>query len=452
MIVSLPSRGISGIGAAALAAGLLLAGCSSDSDVPKTMASAPDGGTQVNTDTGSGGEFPDVNTVPNQRPTSTIQDLNQAPQGLSGAATGTQYGEPLVGGPSSSAAPPPPPPPPEPTPEQQLPAIPENNQTLSSDAPSAPAPEPAPVAEAPATDDTPSAQTEPIATPEVAEPQPMEPAPEIAEAAPEPAAPQDQTVQPAPDNGVQAAPMAAAPQQPATPTGAPQEGSHPFQPDSELALAPGSVQTPALGATQQAALPSSAYGPNYAALAPENYGIAFPQPALPPYQPYNPAQAMYRSPYASPPTNYGGTTDGAPMLSSQATTVAPTYASYGQPSYGGQPVGLIYFRDGSAKLSSDDRRVLKQIAEMQRANGGMVHVIGHASMRTGTMDFTRHQQANQRISEARANAVARQLMKYGVPREAIQTAAAGDSQPLYSEIMPSGEAANRRAEVYLGAY
>src|SRR5262245_7816769 len=123
MIVSLRSRGI---GAAALAAALLLAGCSSDSDVPPTTVSAPGGGTQANTDTGSGGTFPDINTVPMQRPTTTIQDLNLMPDGLSAAQGGTQYGEPLVGGPSSSAAPPPPPPPPAPAQEENLPPIPES--------------------------------------------------------------------------------------------------------------------------------------------------------------------------------------------------------------------------------------------------------------------------------------------------------------------------------------
>jgi outer membrane protein OmpA-like peptidoglycan-associated protein len=60
--------------------------------------------------------------------------------------------------------------------------------------------------------------------------------------------------------------------------------------------------------------------------------------------------------------------------------------------------------------------------------------------------------ANQRISEARANAVAQQLLLYGVPEGAIVASAAGDAQPLYSEVMPNGEAANRRAEVYLSAY
>jgi len=445
MIVSLPSRGI---GAAALAVGLLLAGCSSDSDVPPMVASAPGGGTQANTDTGSGGTFPDVNTVPNQRPTSTIQDLNQAPEGLSGAQGGTQYGEPLVGGPTSSAAPPPPPPPPEPAPQEELAPLPEAGiQTQNSD--SAPA-SAEPVAAAPAPEEAPAASAEPIATPEVAEPQPMEPT-EFAEAAP---APEGQTIDattaqpPADSGGVQAVPMAALPQQPAISAGAPQDSPQQFQPEAQLAPAPAGVQAQPLGATQQAQLPAPAYGKNYAALAPEAYGINSPQPVLPADQGYNRAQAAYRAPYAGPPANYGGANGGA----TQSAMVAPTYASYGQPYYAGQPVGLIYFWEGSSKLSSDDLNVLMQIAEMQRAYGGVVHVVGHASMRTSSMDYTRHQQANQRVSEERANAVARQLMEYGVPEGAIQAAAAGDSQPLYSEAMPSGEAANRRAEVYLSAY
>lgn len=490
---SLPSRGISGIGAAALAAGLLLAGCSSDSDVPKTMASAPGGGTQVNTDTGSGGSFPDINTVPNQRPTSTIQDLNSAPAGLSGAQSGTQYGAPLVGGPTSSATPPPPPPPPEPA----LPPIPEDQQSstapnepvaepapVEASAPAEPAAEPAPtevaeatapeapvaeepvaeepvaeapaaeepvaeepVAEEPATEDTASEQTVPLATPEVVEPQPMEPAPQaeaVAEPAPEPApapvpeAPQEVVQQP---EQPQPAPIAPAPQ---TIEPAPQYGVDPLQVAPQVAAAPLSPPTQPVGAPQQA--PSNAYGANYAALAPETYGIAFPQPVLPPYLGYNPAQAMYRSPYANPPTNYGGAAPGTPVITSQEPTMPATYASYGQPSYGGEQVGLIFFRDGSSKLSSDDRQVLKQIADLQRANGSMIRVVGHASAHASSLE------ANQRISEARANSVAQQLMKYGVPSEAIQVSAVGGAQPLYSEDTPNGEAGNRRAEVYLGAY
>lgn len=452
MTVSLPSREI---GAAAIAAALLLAGCSSDSDVPPTVASAPGGGTQMNTDTGSGGSFPDINTTPTQRPTSTIQDLNQAPDGLSAAQSGTQYGEPLVGGPTSAAEPPAPPPPPEP----ELAPIPEPGiQTQTSDA-----------------------------TPVEAAPQPSYPEPEVAEVQPEPApepepapAPtgEGQTIQgtmavmqpapqpepqPQPEPEPAPAPVAAAPQQPqpapqpqpiqtqpVAPLVAPQAGAQPYQPQTQLAVQP--------------QLPAAAYGPNYRALAPDAYGVSFPQPVLPPYQAYNPAQAMYRSPYANPPTNYGGgATSAAPVISSQTAMVAPTYdaqaygapayGAYGQTSYGGgQQVGLIYFREGSSKLSSDDREVLRQIAEIHRSSGGVVNVVGHASMSTTSTDYARHQAANQRVSEARAQAVASQLMRYGVPESAIQWSGVGSNQPLYAEVTPNGEAANRRAEVYLSAY
>jgi outer membrane protein OmpA-like peptidoglycan-associated protein len=68
------------------------------------------------------------------------------------------------------------------------------------------------------------------------------------------------------------------------------------------------------------------------------------------------------------------------------------------------------------------------------------------------VNYAQHQEANQRISEARANAVAQELMKLGVPLGAIRASAAGDSQPLYTEVAPTGEAGNRRVEVYLSAY
>lgn len=451
------------MGAAALAVGLALAGCSSDKDVPPTVASSPSGGTQANTDTGSGGEFPDVNTTPTQRPTSTIQDLQQAPEGLSGAQSGTQYGEPLVGGPSDAADRPAPPP--EPDPAADLPPIPEaQSETTTSAAPSEPDTTiaEAPPVEEPAVEE-PAVEEPVVEEPVVEEPVAEEPVAEeptqtadatTAEPAPDSAAPSTSTVEAAP-----MVPMA----QPVTPVGTPQEGSQPFSPEAQLALAPGSIPTQGstggYGAVAPAQAAPTAYGPNYAALAPDAYGVQFPQPALPPYQPYDPsqAQAMYRSPYVSPPTNYGGA-----VVSSQSTMVAPAYvnpsfvnygAGYYAPGYyGGQPVGMIYFRDGSSRLSSDDRKVLKQIAEMQQAYGGVVRIVGHASMRTHSMDYARHQQANQRISEARAKAVARQLMRYGVPEGAIVASAAGDAQPLYAEVMPNGEAANRRAEVYLSAY
>src|SRR5687768_284407 len=396
MTVSLPPRGI---GAAALVAGLLLAGCSSGSDVPPTEVSTPEGGTTTNTDTGSGGTFPDVNTTPTQRPTSTIQELNQAPTGLSAAPGGTQYGEALVGGPTSTAEPPAPPPPPEP-PQEALAPIPEPGvQTQTSDvAPTEPY----------------QAPSEPAETPQAAEPQPTEP---VAEPTPTYEEPQGegQTIQgtaPRTEPQPEPAPVVSAPEPSEPVAAAPQaEPSYP------------AVQ-PAPAAPQQAQLPAD-YGSNQAALAPEAYGVSTPGSNAPPNQPYNATQMA----------------------------AGPAMPAPAQPYYGGEPVGLIYFREGSSDLSDDDRGVLEQIAQIQRAYGGVVNVVGHASVGgASSVNYTQHQEANQRISEARANAVAQELMKFGVPLGAIRASAAGDSQPLYSEVAPTGVAGNRRVEVYLSAY
>jgi flagellar motor protein MotB len=50
---------------------------------------------------------------------------------------------------------------------------------------------------------------------------------------------------------------------------------------------------------------------------------------------------------------------------------------------------------------------------------------------------------------ARADIVAKLLMQYGVPASKLIVIAQADSQPIYHEFMPSGEAGNRRAEIYL---
>jgi outer membrane protein OmpA-like peptidoglycan-associated protein len=70
-------------------------------------------------------------------------------------------------------------------------------------------------------------------------------------------------------------------------------------------------------------------------------------------------------------------------------------------------------------------------------------------MRTKPMDADRHAKVNEGISIARANVVAEQLARLGVKREAIIVSARGDADPAYYEVMETGEAGNRRTEVYL---
>ncbi len=97
---------------AALIGLLSMAGCSSDREEAST------GPQPVAADS----SYPDINTVPNERPQPTILNIFSAPQGLKADDTNaTNYGEPMVGGPTSNAAPPPPPPPPPPAPPPQAP-------------------------------------------------------------------------------------------------------------------------------------------------------------------------------------------------------------------------------------------------------------------------------------------------------------------------------------------
>lgn len=114
-----------------------------------------------------------------------------------------------------------------------------------------------------------------------------------------------------------------------------------------------------------------------------------------------------------------------------------------------QAVGTVLFANGSAKISEKYARMLQDIAKMQKEGGATVRVVGHASSRTRNTSPMGHQVANFRISLARAQAVADRLVRYGAARQRITVTGVADNEPIYQEIMPLGEAGNRRAEIYL---
>ncbi len=114
-----------------------------------------------------------------------------------------------------------------------------------------------------------------------------------------------------------------------------------------------------------------------------------------------------------------------------------------------QLAAIIYFRHGSAALDAQDREILRDIAALQRLRSGKIRVVGHASAHPGTVTQVKHRLANFEISLKRANAVVAMLISLGVAREAVQGEAKGDAQPVYHEFMPTGEAGNRRTEIFL---
>lgn len=110
---------------------------------------------------------------------------------------------------------------------------------------------------------------------------------------------------------------------------------------------------------------------------------------------------------------------------------------------------VVYFNHGSSNLSRQDREVLRQVAAAYKDYNVTIRVVGHSSSRTKTSKVVAHKIANYEISVDRARAVARRLVKLGVAPGSLYVGAMADTQPQYSEATPMGEAANRRADVYL---
>jgi outer membrane protein OmpA-like peptidoglycan-associated protein len=113
------------------------------------------------------------------------------------------------------------------------------------------------------------------------------------------------------------------------------------------------------------------------------------------------------------------------------------------------PARTIYFAHGSTSLLAKGRELLREVAAWQREKGGAIRVVGHSSSRTGDMDPVRHKLINFKVSLDRANAVAQELIRLGVPPNKLIVSAKSDAEPIYFEIMPLGEAGNRRVEIYL---
>ncbi len=117
--------------------------------------------------------------------------------------------------------------------------------------------------------------------------------------------------------------------------------------------------------------------------------------------------------------------------------------------FGTGPLATVRFAVGSARLGAKARREVRRAYRAYRSRGGILRVVGHASSRTRDLDLVRHQMVNFNVSLDRANAVARELMRLGVRSTSISVDAASDSAPIFFEVMPAGEAGNRRAEIHL---
>ncbi len=150
---------------------------------------------------------------------------------------------------------------------------------------------------------------------------------------------------------------------------------------------------------------------------------------------------------AAEPAEPASEADGASPVTVDMTAVAASATPVALPAQ--LQLATIIFAQSSYGLDQRDKEVLRQVARVQRQYGGNLVVVGHSSGRTREIDPLHHRIINFQLSLHRANAVALALTRFGVSSENVLVEARGALQPIYLESMPTGEAGNRRAEVYL---
>jgi outer membrane protein OmpA-like peptidoglycan-associated protein len=104
---------------------------------------------------------------------------------------------------------------------------------------------------------------------------------------------------------------------------------------------------------------------------------------------------------------------------------------------------LVFFDFDRADLTERARQIIADAAtNAGRVQVTRIEVAGHAD-RAGTPQY------NQRLSERRAQAVAAELERRGIPRSAITVQAFGESRPLVPTADGVREPQNRRVEIVL---
>ncbi|MBC8269111.1 MAG: OmpA family protein [Rhodospirillaceae bacterium] len=247
-----------------------------------------------------------------------------------------------------------------------------------------------------------------------------------------------------------AAPPAPSSEQVSTTMVSPVQPAPPAMPAAPVVQAPASMP-----AAPSAPAPSDA---NFASIVPNTITLTPPPSA--PAMPANAMASINEDPYgtvvvssmgiemaaAGAATAPAAVAQSAPMVDAQPMTTTLRQAT--QATVGGVKVATILFETGSSGLSQNDRRILGEVVRLHQQRGGTVTVVGHASSRTRNMDPVRHKMVNYSVSVDRADRIATELRSMGMAPDMIVVDARADNMPLYYESMPSGEAGNRRAEIY----
>jgi outer membrane protein OmpA-like peptidoglycan-associated protein len=160
-----------------------------------------------------------------------------------------------------------------------------------------------------------------------------------------------------------------------------------------------------------------------------------PTPTPAPEQAPQPAQrSVSQSAVPLPPPAYQSSPVQAQTPPVQAPTAPMPVPASPQAASPGSPLGMtqtamVYFANNSAAIDADDRRALNTLAQSAKETGGSLRIVGFASSGSASAAA---QIANFRIASQRAETVAQELARMGVPRARMtisSATAAGGGDP-----------------------
>jgi len=111
----------------------------------------------------------------------------------------------------------------------------------------------------------------------------------------------------------------------------------------------------------------------------------------------------------------------------------------------------VTFRSGSRTLTAAGKKILDSLAKVLKARHGgrRVFVMGHTD--TDPIKKTKDKyRSNRHLSAERADAVAAQLVRRGVPEKSIVIIGYGYTSPAATNKTAAGRARNRRVEIMIG--
>ena len=107
--------------------------------------------------------------------------------------------------------------------------------------------------------------------------------------------------------------------------------------------------------------------------------------------------------------------------------------------------GAMSFKSGRSELNAGAAEALDRLA-------GALNTVPQVHARVvGHTDSAGDAAYNQKLSEARADAVTRALVERGVAEERLSSEGRGEDEPVADNASREGRAANRRVEVVIGA-